>query len=362
MQNYLYPADECGLLPAKGITVTLGDVTATLPGYGESPATNLLVPAVDPHHQWNNRLARLLTYAFKEAWESAPGTARYGVHIKGPPGTGKTSSVKQLCAALGTPLASIEADEDLDIKTLITTIDAEAGTLIKRHGPLRQAMEGGYPFVINEWDNARPSLITKLFGILDDGMYLTEDGEKIVAKRGFLLVFTSNAGGDGDLTGNTAGARRQSEALKRRVKGYTLDFATVAEEEDFLVKRLQLPAKVVRHFVKVAETIRAQYKAGISGAVGNAVPLNAAITRQHLVAWITQGFAYLHGEVRSKDPKSIKPTVPWIEALEETYGHTLLPEQWSAVSINAEALIAQFADQMLQQVVAAAQKAQAKAA
>lgn len=362
MQNYLYPAAECGLLPAKGITVTLGDVTATLPGYGESPATNLLVPAVDPHHQWNNRLARLLTYALKEAWDAAPGSARYGVHIKGPPGTGKTSSVAQLCAALGTPLASIEADEDLDIKTLITSVEVEAGTLIKRNGPLRQAMEGGYPFVINEWDNARPGLLTKLFGILDNGMYLTDDGEKIVAKRGFLLVFTSNAGGDGDLTGNTAGARRQSEALKRRVKGFWLDYASNAEEEDFLAKRLGHQPKTVRPFVKVAEATRQQYKAGINGAVGNAVPLNAALTRQHLVSWINQGFAYLIGEVKAKDPKSIKPTEPWVEALEETYGHTLLPEQWSAVSTTAEALIAQFADQMLQQVVAAAQKAQAKAA
>lgn len=351
MKNYLYPAAECGLLPAKGIKVQLGDTAAVVPGYGETSEVNALVPRVNPDYQWHPRVARLLVTAMLDAWETTPGEERYGLHLQGPPGTGKTTSVLQFCAALGTPCVSVEADVELDIKSLMVDARVENGTLDKRYGVLRQAMEGGYPFVLNEWDNAQPGLLTKIFGILDNGTYVADDGEVVVAKRGFLLVLTSNAGGNGDLTGYTSGARRQSEALKRRVKGLYLDYASMGEEEDYLRKRLGLPAKVVRPFVKVAEQTRQQYRAGLTGQIGAGatVPLNAAITRQQLAAWLKQGRRYLQLAL-DQDATSVQAVTPWIEALEETYGHALLPEQWAAVSTTAANGIHAIAEELLTQL------------
>ena len=69
-------------------------------------------------------------------------------------------------------MASIEASEETDIESLIQVINVREGSLSRSHGALRRDMEGGYPFVINEWDHIRPGQITKLFQILESGTYM----------------------------------------------------------------------------------------------------------------------------------------------------------------------------------------------
>jgi cobaltochelatase CobS len=272
------PAAPGSAPAAKRIGVKLaGDIfpnCASLPiGSLELPMYDAPdAPAIDRHFAFPPHVGAILSRTVKR---------QRGVFLYGPPGTGKSTLAKQIAARLGRPFVRVSCNGNTDAATLVgmTVPSADGGTVFQP-GILTHAISRpGVVLLIDEITTARDGVAYVLQSLLDDdkAIFVDECGGLVYRLAPDAMIFLAdNTDGNGDVTGEFAGTRQLSSAIKNRVTFFRADYMPADLEARTLVARTRCPRALADMLVNFAAVSRIKANEG---------ELPAAIGFRELTAW-----------------------------------------------------------------------------
>lgn len=204
---------------------------------------------------------------FKDLKEILSTKQFFPIYLYGLSGVGKTSFVKQACHELKYPLVRVNLTENTTEDHLFGGFRLFQGETVYYKGPVIQAMEEGAILLLDEGDQAPPTVSMALQAILEGDSYLIKQtGELIHPKPGFNIILAANTKGRGDETGSFIGAQIQNEANLDRYKiTFEHGYPTVEQETKIITNEFKLAninidhefnQKLIDHLVSWANEIR----------------------------------------------------------------------------------------------------------
>lgn len=221
------------------------------------------IPKFDPHWQ----LAGYMT-AMALAMD-----ADMNILLTGFQGTGKTSSVRQLCAIRNQPLLRISCSETLAEDEFFGRYLLKDGETVWVSGPLELAAREGWAVILDEWDMARPQALTALRGLLETGsrhlVLMGKDGKRVDVHSDFRVFGTANSIGAAR-RGQFVGTNMMNPAdLDRWDFTIRIDLPPVAAIKKALFSYFpDLPEGFVDNMLRVVQ----QVNANVLSVEGEAVP------------------------------------------------------------------------------------------
>lgn len=202
----------------------------------------------------------------------------FPIYLSGPSGVGKTSFVKQCCHELNYPMVRVNLTENTTEDHLFGGFRLYKGETVYYKGPVIQAMEAGAVLLLDEGDQAPPTVNMSLQAILEGDSYLIKQtGEFIIPKPGFNVILAANTKGRGDDSGAFIGAQIQNEANLDR---YNITFDHQYPDEKVEIKILnneftingldhktEFHTNLIKTLVGWANTIRKSSRENISTEV-----------------------------------------------------------------------------------------------
>jgi len=237
------------------------------------------------------------------------------VLVSGPRGTGKSSGVVALAAAVRQPLRRINLNANTRTRDLIgyRTLDYEEVEVAQADGSSRteiqqvvrwvdgllpDAMKHNHWLLIDEFDAASPGVLMALQAVLEPArrLVLAENGGEVVAPPGrdprerrdgggryeeheyrrFRVFATANTLGHGDDTGFYAGTNVMNAATMDRFVVIQLDYPKPEAEVEIIRARTGVPARLAKTLVGFAKKTRDAFDASECGA---------AVSTRQLIAW-----------------------------------------------------------------------------
>ena len=237
------------------------------------------VPDVDPAYRFDKdtTLAILAGFAFNRR-----------VMIQGYHGTGKSTHIEQVAAALNWPCIRVNLDShisriDLIGKDAIVLKDGKQVTEF-REGILPWALQHACALVFDEYDAGRPDVMFVIQRVLEvDGKLTLLDQNRVIRPhRSFRLFSTTNTVGLGDTTGLYHGTQQINQGQMDRWNIVaTLNYLPHAQETEIVMAKLALdPAnnaekKRIESMVACAELTRAGF---INGDISTVMSPRTVIT------------------------------------------------------------------------------------
>lgn len=215
-------------------------------------------------------------------------------YICGPTGCGKTSGINQIANRLRWPTKSVTCHGRLQVLDLIGRMvlqESDSGQSVMKYvkGPLVEAMENGYLFILNEMDVLDPSEVSALNDILEGGsLTIAETGEVVKPHPDFRFIATANSNGAGDSTGSYQGVLQQNIAAMDRFFMVKVDYQPAEVEKEILLRAIpemkelpELPEKMIQ----VANRIRNAFKGDGSSDDNH---LTVTMSTRTLIRWATR--------------------------------------------------------------------------
>lgn len=194
------------------------------------------------------------------------------VNISGPPGSGKTTLIKEIAARTNRPYMRVNGKDGVEISSFLgQPWTAGDGKLEWRDGLLPMAVKEGYLLAFDEWTKVPAGINMALQWLLeDDGKLLIDDmpgefHEKLVTPHDrFRLVLCDNVKGLGDGIDKFASTNVQDTAtLNRFGVNVTMDYMSEDKEVELLRNKYpKLTEKLAKQMVQVANTVRSSYNEG----------------------------------------------------------------------------------------------------
>lgn len=214
------------------------------------------------------------TYVFnQEALEGAILAIEHNekCNISGPPGSGKTTLIKEIAARTNRPYMRINGKDGVEISSFMGQYVINEGELVWKWGLLPRAVMEGYLLAFDEWTKVPPGIMMSIQWLLEDeGKLLVDDApgefhEKLITPHDrFRIILCDNVKGLGDGIDKFASTNVQDTAtLNRFGINLTMDYMSPEQEVQMLKNRYpSLTDKVSTRMVAVANQIRSSYKDG----------------------------------------------------------------------------------------------------
>lgn len=219
------------------------------------PVMQDMIPIVNKNYVWQPQI-ELFAVAMEEGDT---------VMISGPTGSGKSTMVEQFCAQTKRPFIRINMTGDMESSSLFGQLTVEDGATVWVDGPVTEAVRHGGVVLIDEWEFCPPEITYGLQRLLEDNpeLMLKEMPaglleRKIKPHKEFRLVMGGNTLGQGDVSGEYAGAQVQSNAtLDRYMTTIHLGYLPKNHETKVLKKAVpKLPADTVKQMLQFASFVR----------------------------------------------------------------------------------------------------------
>lgn len=216
-------------------------------------------PTLDPSYIWTVNAVRSVIIALN-ANQPIP------VWLFGPPGTGKSAFVKNLCAVLKRNFVRVNFEASAERYELIGGERARNATMVWQDGALVAGLRRpGSVILLDEIAFAKPEHLASLHALLERGGRLTinETGEVVEKTAGVAFIAADNSNGTGDTTSMFAGLRDMNRALLSRF-GVTIRFEYLQPEAEahVLSQTTGLPKKAADLLVSYANKARAKTQSG----------------------------------------------------------------------------------------------------
>jgi cobaltochelatase CobS len=199
---------------------------------GYEPSSCPYVPNRDPHYKWDRATLRDLIVWWQEGGRDA-------IYLFGPTGAGKSSALRNFCAALKIPMYEKTLHAAVEFEQLVTVVDLNDGSTVTSYSFLPLAMGAeGWPgiFVANELDRADPGAVVGMNEILEGQPLLVHLGglDPVVPAPGFRIAATGNSAMMGDMQGGFVTVRQQDMACADRYWMCKVSYPEAAIEKEVL--------------------------------------------------------------------------------------------------------------------------------
>ena len=222
----------------------------------------------------------------------------FGVHLRGPAGTGKTTLALHLADLLARPVVLIFGDDELKSSDLIgnqsgytrkKVVDNFIHSVVKMEDELRQnwidsrltlACREGFTLVYDEFNRSRPEVNNVLLSALEEKMLvLPPNGnraEYIKVSPLFRAILTSNSE-------EYCGVHGTQDALMDRLVTINMPEQDEATQQEILVQKVGIDRECARRIVQMVKGFRG--RTGIEKASGlRACLMIAKVCQEHEIA------------------------------------------------------------------------------
>lgn len=255
------------------------------------------IPRPDPHWRWDRTLLRDLIVWWQEGGSDA-------VLLFGPTGSGKSSALRNFCAALKIPVYEKTLHQAVEFDQLVSIVDLNEGSTITSYSHLPLAMGAeGWPgiFVANEIDRADPGTVIALNEVLEGQPLLVHLGglEPVEPAPTFRVAVTGNSALGGDMVGSYVSVKQQDMACADRYWLLKVSYPEPALEEEVLTGVVpNLPQPLRTKMIEVANDIRQAFM-GESTSV-QALPIT--MSTRALRRWARQTYFFRAAQNASLNP------------------------------------------------------------
>ena len=201
------------------------------------------------------------------------------VLLEGPPGTGKSTMLREVAAAAGTDFVFVEGNAELTPARLAGQFDPsrvlEEGYTpdVFVDGPLVEALRHGALLYVEELNRVPEETVNLLITVMSEGeLHLPRIG-KIEAAAGFRLVAAMNPF-------DNVGTTRVSSAVYDRMCRIAMGYQSRDDEADIVVRRAVAADEVLRRrAVLVTRGTRRHDEVRVGSSVRGAIDLVEVATR-----------------------------------------------------------------------------------
>lgn len=215
-----------------------------------------MVSDLDPNYIFNLDILKTLLMGME---------MKIPVYLWGHSGTGKTTIYEQISARTGRPMLRVQHTANMEEEHVLGGWRLRDGRTVFELGPLAQAMKNGWVYLADEYDFARPEVLSVYQPVLEGKPLIIKEADPenrmIRPHAGFRFIATGNTNGQGDETGLYQGTTMQNAANYERF-GVVEQMPYLDETiESMLVsKQGQIPLADAKKLVDFAGRVRKEFE------------------------------------------------------------------------------------------------------
>ena len=194
---------DLGAAPAA-LTASGGPIPITVMGRHEFAE---MVPDIDKNHVHDIDLLKVILMGLEE---------NMPLYLWGHSGTGKTTSLLQVCATTNRPILRVQHTLNTEESHILGYTELKGSETRFNPGPLALAMRHGWVYLADEYDFAVPHVLSVYQPVLEGHPLVIKEAEgewRVVKPHPrFRLVATGNTNGVGDESGLYQGTQLQNAA------------------------------------------------------------------------------------------------------------------------------------------------------